>query len=417
MDTNTDEVASHANLVLQVHRSHLERMEQFLTTHFDASDVKILARKRSTACKSCSLIFLHVTTGEQEFVENMINRYSFVPQGVNKYYILSSERAIMKGNFDTMDELEELCRWSTPCASSHYLLKVLQKIQSGHQKEVPVKVKLEVYPIKLQHQIVTNLTELLDRRGIPEEVLDITPKNQTHTLSIIQIYSETYLVGVVEGSTSLIRKVDTTNDISRAYHKLSEAFERYQHQDNPMGVDAPFFSTQNTTSGSKRKSESTRPVIAVDCGAAPGGWTKYLTEQTACDEVYAIDPGKIDESLTSLPSVHHLKMTAAKAIPQLRDILARQDNAIALWVSDMCVHDVPTQVDMFLRAYREGIFQPGAAFVLTIKCNIGHGSKRFNSLAEGEAKRLTEACGAYGIKIVHLFFNRTGERTVVGFIK
>lgn len=35
MDTNTDLFATDTNLVLQVNRSHLDRMEEFLRTHYD----------------------------------------------------------------------------------------------------------------------------------------------------------------------------------------------------------------------------------------------------------------------------------------------------------------------------------------------------------------------------------------------
>ena len=82
----------------------------------------------------------------------------------------------------------------------------------------------------------------------------------------------------------------------------------------------------------------------------------------------------------------------------------------------MCVHDIPKQVNMFLRAYEAKSFEPDAAFVLTIKCNVGHAKERFDQLAEEQADRLRNR-GAYDMQMIHLFSNRIGERTIVGFIK
>jgi hypothetical protein len=139
-------------------------------------------------------------------------------------------------------------------------------------------------------------------------------------------------------------------------------------------------------------------------------------EQTACDEVYAIDPGDMDASVLALSNVHHMKMTAAKAIPELRNMLAKRDAKISLWVGDMCTHDISQQVDLFRTAYDQGMFVLGnAAFVLTIKCNKGHGRERFDLLVEEETSRLRNM-GAYGMSTFHLFSNRIGERTIAGFI-
>jgi len=300
----------------------------------------------------------------------------------------------------------------------------------------PVKVKVGVYPARLQHLVISNLTTLLDANFIDESELDVSPVDQTHELSIIQIDRMTanntdnekqggmFLVGIAEEAhfPPVIDPLVTSNDICRAYHKLSEAFERYRHyqSSNAGPRDNSVFSLSKVTSGSKRKNDcsSSKPIIAVDCGSSPGGWTKYLTEQTIYDEVFSIDPGEMDESVTALANVHHLRMKALDALPKIHDILAKRDDnpKVSLWVSDMCVKDVPKQVDTFLRAKEEGIFEPNLAFVLTIKCYIGHGKRRFDMLAEEQAKRLEEA-GAYDMHVVHLFSNRIGERTIVGYIK
>ena len=55
-------------------------------------------------------------------------------------------------------------------------------------------------------------------------------------------------------------------------------------------------------------------------------------------------------------------------------------------------------------------------FVLTIKCNVGHEKNDLISLAEEKADRVRNH-GAYDMRMIHLFSNRIGERTIIGFIK
>ena len=112
MNTDIDTIATQANLVLQVNRSHLERMEAFLVDHYiDSSappitNIEIVTTMKSTASKSCSLIFLHVTDA-LAFMEHMINRYKFVLHGLNKVYTMASEQSIIKGDFTSIVTKQE----------------------------------------------------------------------------------------------------------------------------------------------------------------------------------------------------------------------------------------------------------------------------------------------------------------------
>lgn len=445
-------IESSGNLVLQVNRSHLERISEFLFTHCHGGyhcvggvdtnnsqyNVRIVATQKSTVSKSCSLLFLHAKDG-LAFITHLTKKHKFILLSLNKVYFIPEDGgSIISGDFTDSDGARNDKR-----SIDHYLFNKLLELRTRHQQHTArhnasssnptttlrsVVVKVEVFPSKLQHRVVAILTKLLDDNSIPEIELDISPSNNTHTLSLIQMddakasktmKSHTFLVGITpaDQSTPVICPRESSGDdnICRAYNKLLEVFERYRHlTKNPS---FPFSHTTNKLVGSKRKMTcTTKPRIAVDCGSAPGGWTKYLMEQTACDEVYAIDPGDMDESVLSLPGVHHMKMTAARAIPQLREVLVERDEKIALWVSDMCVHDIPQQVDMFQSAYKQGMFEKSnAAFVLTIKCNKGHGRERFDMLVEEEASRLRQM-GTYGMITFHLFSNRIGERTISGFI-
>jgi 23S rRNA (cytidine2498-2'-O)-methyltransferase len=73
--------------------------------------------------------------------------------------------------------------------------------------------------------------------------------------------------------------------ISRSEFKLLEALEVFQIELPPRGV-------------------------ALDLGAAPGGWTRILRQHE--QYVTAVDPAQLDVSLDADPDVRHLRMTAEK---------------------------------------------------------------------------------------------------------
>ncbi len=90
----------------------------------------------------------------------------------------------------------------------------------------------------------------------------------------------------------------------------------------------PFFQNLSSArSGSRRRPNNDRedhgsPLLAVNCGSASRGLTKYLSERTDLGAIYAIDPSKMDVQVLSLPNVHHLRMIPANAILCLREVLS-----------------------------------------------------------------------------------------------
>jgi hypothetical protein len=361
--------------------------------------VEIVSTERS-ASKTCSLMFLSIK--DVKAFSERLTKLPFVFQALNKSYVLISSRSCL----DSIDEKTIGGR----------LRALLQRERENAQSRMVVKV--DAFPPKIQRTVVTSLLEDLEKNQVPQEELDIAPKNHTHTLSIIQSKlhgSVSFLIGMTPAECSIptmaTKNERTTNDdVCRAYYKLAEAFDRYQSQNDNCW---PF---HNIAAGSKRKNTADVPIVGVDCGAAPGGWTKYLIESSGCDEVYSIDPGSLSDSVLSLPNVHHLQMTGQEAMPELKNTLTKRKMLVSIWVSDMCVHEVSKQVDMLLLAKSSGIFHNNVAFVLTIKCNVGHSETRFEELTNREVDRLKEA-GTYDMMVVHLFSNRIGERTVIGCIK
>eukprot|EP00956_Cyclotella_meneghiniana_P012372 scaffold17603_cov83-Cyclotella_meneghiniana.AAC.1 len=390
------------NVVLQVHKSHFNRVVDFLPEAFNDNSLQIIDTIKSVrGSKTCSLVFLNIAN-VNDFSERLA-KYSFIYQAINKTYVLMSNRTLLHDSYHDKSIGADL--------------RIILEKEVEERAELPkMVVKIDTFPPRIKQKTITDLDDDLAKSAV-QDVIDIAPTNHNHTMSVILIErghndpNPSILVGIAPSDctvTSCNTKTNGSNDddVCRAYHKLAEAFERYQNCYKNNGW--PFHTSEARL---KRKSSS---IIAVDCGAAPGGWSKYLIEQTACDEVHSIDPGKLSDSVC--PYVNHLQMNGQDAIPELNDMLKKQESFVSIWVSDMCVHEITQQVDMILLAKSTGILESKTAFVLTIKCNIGHAKQRHDELTRKEVARLEEA-GAYDMLVVHLFSNRIGERTLIGFLE
>jgi len=268
----------------------------------------------------------------------------------------------------------------------------LEQERSHH---IPRSFRLNVFPPSRLTQLLSTI-EKIQNHSI---VLD--PKNYTHTVSIVQVY--TYKGRAKEESTGTDALVMwgtapalntgesfQSNDdaVSRAYFKLKEAFTL-------CNVDTGQF----------------HGCVALDCGSAPGGWTKYLASDLGCGLVYSVDPGKL---LIDMSNVRHIQMKIQDAI-----LLLRQENhpKIKIWVSDMCLHEMESQVDFLLLAKKEGILEESVFFVLTLKCNTGFSKDYFDNQARKVLQSLKARAKTRNTAIYHLFSNRSGERTILGFLE
>ena len=269
---NIEEKAKEANTVLSVHESHLHRMVDFIKAMVDemTQDVKLIAYQQKTASKTNSLIYLN-TSNPREFIQSMIDKRKFVLQALNKVYILKNDRTIIRG-VDAFAKVEE-----SECIS-HHVLEMMQQLRNNNNG-IPVKVKLDVFPARNQRHLVSKICSLLNKESISENEVDITPADETHTISIIQLDSgqsnkgkkrkrdehehKTYLIGYSRSNdTASPIYPSESNDICRAFNKLEEAFDRYGH----IAKSLPSLGEMIQMS----KQESKGSCIGVDCGSAPG---------------------------------------------------------------------------------------------------------------------------------------------------
>lgn len=379
-------VAQTSNMILQVHISHLDRLEDLMGQQ---KGTEVVGSVANSGSKTVGLLGLRVLD-TAKFV-HALNNLPFNVVAMNKVYLVEDTNIVI-----TDDDDAEL---------------TTQLLNSAQVKQLPRGsiVRLHTFPPKLTSPILKALEEQQDE-------IQVAPTGHTHVLNVVQLQSTdgkqiVWMNGISERSLSWSRMqhrigpdgtyvpIEADDDICRAYYKLQEAFSRY-------------------TGESIFKSKSASSIdglVALDCGASPGGWTKYLCEQgdDVVKRVYSVDPGVLDATVLSLPSVQHLALKLEDALPILLEI-NNNDLHIDVWVSDMCLHQMGEQIGYLLTARDMGLVGPGTFFVLTLKCLVGRSKESFDGQVARECQRLDGM--TRDLQVFHLFANRSGERTVMGYL-
>lgn len=337
-------------------------------------------------------------------------------RAVNKSYVVRPG-PLLEGNLSTKEGCDEFAKMLFDATCEN--------------EDVVKSLRMQVFRPKYQSRLLLSLDALINENETKDDDSDpskrqqqftIAPKGFSHMLSVVEVYeykgrgceqqrqkeddNRRYMIGISRASLEL-DVVDTNNiigedgdgdDVSRAYYKLKEAVETY-----------------TATRGKLQGELYDGSIIAVDGGSAPGGWTKYLIEHFNCDTVHSVDPGLLAPSVLDLKGTNHMQMKIQDAMPLL---LKDESSAgrIGIWVSDMCLHYVVEQVDQLLSAREMGLLAPNAFFVLTLKCTVGHSKRSFDSQVQKVVDKLCGAAEVSGLETLHLFSNRSGERTVIGYI-
>lgn len=371
-DETNERLARESTVILQVQKSHLERISDFLISKSSYLDVEVVDWVETNS-KSVALMGVKGTPSLVDNLQTLLRSLDFPLLGLNKVYVLQPELAVVGGDLtDCWAACEDL----------------LQKTNDDD-----ATYRLNVFPPKMLSDVLGHLPDSDD-----EITRKISPTTYSHELSILKLKpsgsnKEFFLIGSYKALQYSSANQGSLDDVSRAYHKLQEAFSRYDF--NRVG---------NTVSQKKI-------ATALDCGAAPGGWTKYLDEAFQCQTIYSIDPGDLSPSIAAKPNVVHLQMK----IEEVFEKYAQRLGFIDIWVSDMCLHQMSSQIDTFLEARERGIVGSGTFFILTLKCNVGRSRKFFDAQAAEQAARLKDV--TRNLQTLHLFANRSGERTLIGHLK
>jgi 23S rRNA C2498 (ribose-2'-O)-methylase RlmM len=404
-----------SNVVCQLDKSHVTRLVD-VVQNSKHRKYQVIG-DTATKSKTVSLVYCHAGNCPQAFV-SWIQQTWFVHPVVHRMVVVEQQ---VQG---------ALTRDLVPAILKRLSQLILETTAAEEEEATTtttttspmrmIQIRLQLFPPKLTNPLLAALESQWERFEHKEQIA-FSPTNPTHSLGILQLYKSqsdnndhgVYAMGVsrivsamtAPGDNQFTKPNDNDNDnnnnnnnpssksnICRAYWKLQEALERYDHE-LPSSTD------------------KTLALTALDCGAAPGGWTKCLSERFQnCKRIYSVDPGKLDEEVLCLPNVQHLALTIKQALPKLK-----ADNVtIDIWVSDMCVKDLEQQIDWLLEARKVGVVGQGTFVVLTMKCIVGHSHATFDHLVREQQQRLSPI--AEKLQSLHLFSNRSSERTIVGYL-
>ncbi len=389
------DVCSRTDLILQVQSTHIDRVKEFLTNYIaekESIELKVEGESNSSITKNVSLVF--VSTSNPISLASALSKsehLEIIARAVNKLYI------VQPGAIQADLSKEEGC---------DVVVKDLiqNRIASCDDLE---SVRLQIFPPSCQGRVIAAV-EALDDNGLSTK---LNPRDAIETISILQVYkhkgkssntSTDALVmcglskSIIDYSIQRESPKNGQEAISRAYYKIKEAVSRYESERADFSM------------------ESYRDCIAIDCGSAPGGWTKYLAQDAKMKIVHSVDPGDLDPAIEVENNVNHMRMKIQEAIPLLKSQIQQDEDKIKVFVSDACLHSMTAQADFLLEAKEQGILADEVFFVLTLKCTIGHGKANFDAQVDQVVCNLKDAAATSDVSIVHLFSNRIGERTIIG---
>ena len=396
------QLSQDANLIVQVQSSHLDRLIDYLDRKKELN-CNVLGTTIAGCSKSVSLLFLSCHDSLPIGLGRKLQNEPLLARVINKVYTIQPG-LLIEGNLSTGQGVDDF-----------YKLLLAKIISSENNVQ---SLRVQVFPPTEQSSLLRVMNDSTTAAGLQ---FTISPKGFKHMLSVVEVYrcrgqcrkrqqhedennDRLYMVGLSPASYELDvvdnhDSVAMRDDVGRAYWKLKEAIETYEAISGQLPQDF-------------------EGAIALDCGAAPGGWTKYLVERFHCQMVYSIDPGLLSPSVMELKATAHMQMKVQDALPVLLNNEAAIGH-IKVWVSDMCIHQLEDQINPLLHAKEKGLLSTNAFFVLTMKCKVGHSKGSFDAQVEKAIAKLRTSSSAtvHDVQTFHLFSNRSGERTIIGFIR
>jgi 23S rRNA (cytidine2498-2'-O)-methyltransferase len=153
-----------------------------------------------------------------------------------------------------------------------------------------------------------------------------------------------------------------------------------------------------------RRSGNDGGGVALDLGAAPGGWTNELAN-AGYSKVVAIDPAQLDPTIAGRREVRHMEMKVETAVPLLLDEGVQ---------ATMCTCDMNFDARDAARACASAVplLAVGAQLILTIKLPENSGLFQVNKQVT-ESTAILDAVGFGRFEVVHQMTNTPHERTLI----
>jgi hypothetical protein len=406
---------AYIDFILQCTKSHVDRIQELLT---GLDGERTVQMKGIHHIKDVSLLFCQAP--HPHMVVNYLHSKWYIQDNLQRIFIVRNASG----------ERPETAS-STPLFSSRMfeardiaglLVPAVESYDSGGSI---CRIRVQVYPPRIHAQVLERLEDVISKSKCLAICCACTPDRTTatHTLSVLELVppSESnadngfYILACTLQTTPTTTKASPPmvgHATCRAYWKLAEALARYRY-------------TPPSLSGAH----------GMDVGASPGGWTQYLIQSQGLAQVYSIDPGDLDSFVLGLqgfemcengkrknvPAVRHIRATYPSGIPQvaqdrrnvLNNTMIMVQHRVHWFVSDMCVKTLGEQVDALLLAVQQALVISGTFIVLTLKCTRGHSKTTFDALVEEQVDRIRPRIT--NLHVLHLFSNRSSERTIMGY--
>lgn len=266
--------------------------------------------------------------------------------------------------------------------------------------EKPMVVRLQSYPKKAVMTVISLF------EGIPAAqcLFKWSPTNYTHVLSVCQcdglwvvslVPADRVFIGDLREKSKKHNPADNGSlAICRAGGKIEEALKRIQwlHDDTDCSKLHVY-------------------QLAVDIGAAPGGWSHFLSTQASVAKVIGIDKGTLTVPEPWPRQLEHWQMLGDEAISRLKQM--KEDNTLQSLIDLLCCDaNIPPEVtvQMMLKCVEYELLAIGARCVITFKQTQRKKLEWEESIATC-LQQLNEN-GFPDIKREHLLANTARETTI-----
>ena len=272
----------------------------------------------------------------------------------------------------------------------------------------PARVRVRCFPPRLRDVVIEALRTRDDAPGEAAGNWETCARvdDATHALDVVAARGRAHVAAwslinddgpdslrasLMDAGEAARKAMTDAGAVCRAFHKIEEATHRAG-----VVVDPTW--------------------RCVDVGAAPGGWTQWLSARLDVDRggvVFAVDPaelgvfvGKEDGCLP--PNVTHLKMRGEDAVEAVLDAYRPDPCPVDFIACDANVS--PTEATGIVSSFVPAL-KRGATLVLTFK-DATKGYAEWRRQMESATETLT-AAGFETPRIFHLFSNRSREKTLV----
>jgi len=318
------------------------------------------------------------------------------------------------GQKDPLDVLSSLANRHgfARCSGRLFAMETIVRGVSNFYKHISenipsnVVIRTHVHPQQFAGEILDHIDE---EEHFKKRNIICSPTNFTHVLVAVKMVDEHIgwgLYSLNQYKTVISRPGDgdrsPTFDLNfnRAELKIAEALQLLNKSESEF-----LFS---------------EPLLAVDVGASPGGWTGHLARVNSHVSVIAIDPGKLSPSVSELNNVSHVASKAEclsvnnghvlnNVAMQLVGDTWKQQFRLLVCDANMDIRDTLRELVLPLAQY----LCSNGIMIVTLKLGRRVGVDGIERKVESANKLLIEAgFNPTLIKVEWLFGNSKNERTI-----